>query len=198
MDSTQDIITAFELYIGDETELSSVEELALLQKVYNEVLASEEWEFLKKEATGTISGTYITQPTDFDRLTTDQNIYLGTAQRQFPVIPFSDRRKYINQNPFCYYDAKNQKFVFFLSQNDTYSFDYIYVPPALDTSTSNPVFPVRFYDMLYHKMCCDSDIINLSDKARSYAKENELRYLQILADMKSWNKKLSAFSTYGV
>lgn len=198
MDSTQDIITAFELYIGDETELSSVEELALLQKKYNEVLASAEWEFLKKVATGSVSGTDITQPTDFDRMTTDQTIYIGSASQVFKVIPFTDRRKYVNQRGYFYYDAKNQKFVSTQSVTDTYSFDYIYVPTALDTTSSNPVFPIRFYDMLYHAMCIDSDIINLSDKARSYAKENQIKYENILNDMRNWNIKISGFQTYGI
>lgn len=198
MDTSQAIITAFELYIGDETELSTVEELALLQKKYNEVLASEEWEFLKKVGTGSINGTTITQPTDFDRLTTDQTIYVGTGLKNFKVVPFSERRKYQNQTGFFYYDALNEQFVSTQSLNDTYEFDYIYVPPQLDIVSSNPLFPIRFYDMLYHAMCVDSDIINLSDKARSYAKENQMKYESILADMKSWNKKISGFQTYGV
>ena len=197
MISTQDIITAFELYFGDETSLSSAEELALVQKKYNEVLMSEEWEFLKTTASGTVSGTNITQPTDFDRLTTDQQIYIGSGSQNFQVIPYTNRRKYANQRGYFYYDAKNGKFVSTQSLSDTYSFDYIYVPPALDLVSSNPVFPTRFYDMLYHAMCIDSDIINLSDKARSYAKENEAKYYQFLSSMKDWNKKLSAFNTYG-
>jgi hypothetical protein len=198
MNSTQDIITAFELYIGDETELSTQEELDLVQKKYNEVLMSEEWEFLKTTATGSISGTDITQPSNFDRLTTDQNIYIGTSSQNFVVVPYTERRKYGNLKGYFYYDAKNSKFVSTQTVNDTYSFDYIYVPPALDLVSSNPVFPVRFYDMLYHAMCIDSDIINLSDKARSYASLNQKKYEDFLNSMKSWNKKLSGFNTYGV
>lgn len=198
MDSSQAIITAFELYIGDETELSTAEELALLQKKYNEVLASEEWEFLKKVATGSVSGTDINQPSDFNNLTTDQTIYIGTGSKDFKVVPFTERRKYANQTGYFYYDALNEKFVSTQSLNDTYSFDYIYVPPQLDLVSSNPIFPIRFYDMLYHAMCVDSDIINLSDKARSYSRENRDKYESILADMKNWNKKISAFNTYGI
>lgn len=198
MQSTQDIITKFELYFGDETSLSSVEELDLLQKKYDDVLHSEEWEFLKKVATGSISGTDITQPADFDRMTTDQTIYLGTGNREFRVVPFTDRRKYVNQNGVFYYDALNEKFVATLSQSDTYSYDYIHTPPTLDLVSSNPVFPTRFYDMLYHAMCIDADIINMSDKARSYASLNQKMYEDMLNDMKSWNKKLSGFQTYGI
>lgn len=198
MNNSQDIITAFELYIGDETELSTVEELALLQKKYNEILMSEEWEFLKKTATGNISGTDITQPVDFDRMTSDQHIYLGSNENIYNVIPFTDRRKYRGLDTTFYYDALNEKFVSTKTLNDSYSYDYIYVPPALDLVSSNPVFPIRFYPMLFQAMCIDSDIINLSDKARSYAGQNQQQYQSYLDSMKSWNKKLSGFNTYGV
>lgn len=198
MQNTQDIITKFELYFGDETSLSEAEELDLLQKKYDDVLHSEEWEFLKTTATGTISGTDILQPANFDRLTSDQTIYLGTNDRNYIVVPFTDRRKYRNQNGVFYYDVLNEKFVAFMPQNDSYSFDYIFVPPALDLVSSNPVFPKRFYDMLYHAMCLDADIINMSDKARSYAALNLKMYTDMLDDMKSWNKKISGFQTYGI
>mgnify|MGYP003463156379 FL=1 len=198
MNSTQDIITAFELYFGDETSLSSAEELALVQKKYNEVLQSAEWAFLKKEATGTMSSTDITQPTDFDRLTTDQQIYIGSGKQNFQVVPYTGRRDFENQRGYFYYDAKNGKFVSTQSVSDTYAFDYIYVPPALDLVSSNPLFPIRFYDMLYHAMCIDADIINMSDKARSYAQLNQAKYESFLNSMKSWNDKLTGFNTYGI
>lgn len=196
--NTQDIITKFELYIGDETELSSSEELDLCQKIYNQILASEEWEFLKKEASGSVSGTDITQPDDFDRLTTDQKIYLGAKFQERAQVPFENRRSYDGQGGFFYYDARQEKFVFTQSENDTYSFDYIFVPPTLNITDSDPLFPVRFYDMIFHGMCVDSDIINMSDKARSYAALNNSKYDSILADAKSWNKKQSGFNTYGI
>jgi hypothetical protein len=198
MTSSQEIITAFALYFGDETSLSSAEELALLQKKYNEVLQSAEWEFLKKPATGSISGTEIKQPSDFDRLTTDQNIYIGTNYQKFNVVPFTDRLRYRNMRGYFYYDARQGKFISTYDVNDTYTFDYIYVPPALDLVSSNPVFPVRFYDMLYHAMCIDADIINMSDKARSYASLNKAKYEDILNQMKSWNMKNSGFQSYGI
>lgn len=194
--TTSDIITKFELFIGDDTELSSTEELDICQKAYNKVLASDEWEFLKKEASGSVSGTDLTDPTDFDKLTSNQTIYIGTGKQEFKQVPFDRRREFDNQNGYFYYDARQGKFVFTKSQSDTYSYDYIMIPPALDISTSNPVFPTRFYDIIYHFMCLDSDIINLSDKARSYAAENQAKALSILADMQSWNKKLSGYNTY--
>jgi hypothetical protein len=196
--NTADIISKFELYIGDETELSSSEKLDLVQKIYNKVLASDEWEFLKTEATGSVAGTTIAQEADFDRLLSEPIIYLGTANREIVQIPFGARRGVTNTSGYFYYDAANTNLVLTKSESETFSYDYIKVPPALDTTSSNPLIPVRFYDMIFHGMCVDSDIINLSDKARSYAAVNQGKYQEILADAQSWNKKISGFSTYGI
>lgn len=197
--NTQAILTEFETIIGDATELSSAEELELLNKIYFEVLRQKDWEFLKKESTGSVNGTDITQPADFSHLLTDPDpvIYLGENNNPFRVIPFSERRIYKNQNNFAYYDARQGKFVFLRSQNDDYSFDYIYVPPALDTTSSNPVFPQRFWNMLPFFMASDNDFINLVEKARSYAGENRQRGEMLLRDMEMWNDKLSNYLTYG-
>lgn len=194
--TTQDIISKFELFIGDSTELSTTEEVDLVQKVCTKIYNSDEWEFLKKEATGTINGTEISQPSDFDRNLSVQRIYIGTNKREFIQVPFDRRREFDNQNGYFYYDARQGKFIFTVAQNDTYSYDYLYIPETVDLVSSNPVMPVRFYDMVYHAMCLDSDIINLSDKARSYAQVNEAKYASILADMQSWNKKISGYNTY--
>lgn len=194
--NTSDIISKFELFIGDDTELSSTEELDLVQKVYNKILQSDEWEFLKKTATGSISGTDITQSSDFDRFTSEQTIFIGSNNKENRQVPYGRRREFNNQNGFFYYDARQEKFVFTKSQLDTYSYDYIMIPSALDLVSSNPVFPERFWDAIYHGMCIDSDIINLSDKARSYAQVNELKYNSILQDMQSWNKKNSSYNMY--
>lgn len=194
--TTNDIITKFGLYFGDDTSLSTQESLDLCQKKYDDILQSEEWEFLKKSASGTTSGTTLAQPTDFDRMTVNQYIYIGTGNSVWQQVPYEQRRNYTNSSGVFYYDAKNEQFVFLIDPNNTYSFDYIYYPPALDLVSSNPVFPTRFYDMIYHAMLIDADIINLSDKARSYASLNQSLYESGLADMKSWNKKLSGYNHY--
>lgn len=196
LQTTSDILQKFQLYFGDETSLSDDEMLDLLQKKYDDVLQSEEWEFLKKTDSGTISGTTILAPTDFDRLTTDQTIYIGSNSKEYKVIPFTKRRDFNNMNGYFYYDVAQSQFVSMVSLSDTYEFDYIYTPPTLDIVSSNPIFPTRFYDMLYQAMCIDADIINMSDKARSYASLNDKMYRDGLNDMKAWNKKLSGFDHY--
>lgn len=198
MVTTQDIINNFYTLVGDGTELSSDEELNLLNKIYYEVLRQKDWEFLKKEATGSISGTEITQPDDFLSILSDTTIYLGSNNNPFKLIPFSERRLYINQSNYAYYDARQEKFIFTREQADTYSFDYKYQPAALTISPNVvPVFPSVFWGMLPFFMASDNDLIQLVEKARSYAPENRSRGEMILNDMKMWNDRLTMMQTYG-
>ena len=204
LSNTSHIIQKFELFVGDETELSSAEELDLLQKIYNQVLESHEWEFLKKEASGTVSTSldYLSAPADFASFIKNYDdkrvVYIGSNYEPYYVIPYNERRMYRNQSGFVYFDARQDRITFTKQPTvaDSYEFDYIYVPSALDTTSSNPVFPVRFWDILYHGMCVDNDIIQMSEKARSYQRENQTRYDQLLSNMKYWNDTISGYDTY--
>lgn len=203
--TSAEIITKFELFAGDETELSSDEELDLLQKIYNEVCNQHEWERLKKTASGTLSTTvpYIAEPADFSNLTEKAVIYVFTSSTSFDtyyVVPFEERRQYLNQKQYAYYDARVARFIFMVqpAQALAYEFDYIFVPAVLTIAGSDPIFPTRFYDLFYHGMLVDNDIIQMSDKARSYQAVNQARYTKILSDMKAWNDKTNAMTDYGV
>lgn len=200
--TTQEILTKFEEYIGDATSLSTEQELALADKIYHNILEMHEWEFLKKEKTGSVNGTTIDQPDDFNRLTVEPYIYIGTNGRNpYKVIPFTERRLYTNQNNFAYYDARQEQFIFTRSVNDTYSFDYIYLPESLNLETDAdavaPVWPARFNYAIVHLMCTDSDIIELSEKARSYAPENTAKAEKVINDMRNWSDSISNYRTYG-
>lgn len=201
-----EIIAKFELYVDDTTELSSSEELALLNKIYFRVSSSRAWEILKKEATGTMtSTTTITLPSDFEYFVenygytdnqTSRNLntkgqVVFVNNNPFFIVNWSDRKQYENNNGVCYLDYRNSviKFPVAQSASATYSFDYKYTPTALTLGTS-PVFPERFHDIFYHAMAVDDMIIQLFDKARSYARENEIMYNSILADMAYWNANL--------
>lgn len=198
--NTQQIIDKFEEYIGDGTVLSSEDEIELADKIYHEILGMHEWEFLKKEATGSISGTTIDQPDDFDRLTVDPIIYLGSNNRPVQVVPFTERRTYKNTNNKAYYDARQQQFVFMKEHNDTYSFDYIYLPESLSVGEEgvSPIWLPKYNYAIVHLMCIDSDIIELSEKARSYAPENTAKAAAIIQDMRNWSDSLSNYRTYGI
>lgn len=196
----QTIINKFHLYVGDQSELSTDDELDLLNKVYDDVMNRRPWSFLKKTASGAISfdGTnyYVTLPADFryfiednqktDNADTTYNnasqkvVYVGVNQVPWQLINFSDRRRYMNQKAgtgssgFCYPDIANNKLIFCAKPDDTsyYEFDYIYNWPSLDLNSS-PLFPADFHDMLYQLMSVDSVIINLFDRSHSYAVENQ-------------------------
>lgn len=206
LSTTSQIIEKFELFAGDETELSSSEELDLCEKIYREILASEEWEFLKKPATGTLSTSvdYVAMPTDFDRFSTNQYnkkvVYIGDNYDPYEIIPYDERRLYRNMKGYAYYDARQNRLYFTAQPTEalSYEFDYLYTPDALTTAGSNPVFPNRFYDVLYHGMLIDNPIIQMSEKARSYQGENAARFAQILNSMKMWNKSINNKDTYGI
>ena len=205
--TSAEIIALFELYVDDTTELSTSEELALLNRVYQAVCDDRAWEFLKKEASGTMATTTtITVPSDFghfleNRSYTDNSEVpdynstptgiLVNGTKWLKVIDWSTRRQYTNQDGYAYYDARQGTITTTYAQpsSATYSFDYKMVPTDLLIGTS-PVFPSRFHPMLAYAMAVDDMIIQLFDKARSYAGENNAKYRNQLAQMAVWNANL--------
>lgn len=205
------ILTSFETYVDDATELSSAEELALCQKIYNKIWMAKPWEFAKKAATGTLSTTvpYVSLPADFaymaeNNQTTDNSVgidnnavakvvYVGSSYTPYQVVNWSDRRKYLNKSGYCYVDIVNSRLVFTVqpASADTYEFDYMSTADTL-TTASTPAFPARFHDMLYHGMAVDDDIILHFPKAQSYAQENQAKFTGYMQDMSYWNANLRA------
>tara|TARA_R110000868_G_scaffold3621_2_gene22738 strand:- start:8 stop:631 length:624 start_codon:yes stop_codon:yes gene_type:complete len=200
-----EIITKFELFMDDTTDLSSTEELDLLNKIYTRVCMDRPWEFLKKAFTGTTSGTltYISLPSDFAYLTQNANytdssysasrpvIFVGSMFSPYQVVSWSDRRQYRDQIGYCYIDIVNSRLYFTFQPEEglAVEFDYSSVPTAL-TLSDTPLIPSRFHDMLYHGMCVEDNIIQQSDKAKSYAQENQQKYKSYFDDMCYWNSNL--------
>jgi hypothetical protein len=205
----QDIIIKFELYLDDTSELSSSEELDLAQKIFNQIHGSDTWEIFKKEATGTTSTavSYVALPDDFGYLIetseyTDNSIsyqgnskprivYVGTGNRPYNVINWSDRRQYADKDGYCYVDFVNSRLYFTKQPTsaESYSFDYMPIPETLELTTTFP-FPERFSDSMFHGMAVDGYIIQQFDKAKSYAKENMELYNNKIEEMKLWNASL--------
>jgi len=205
---TSEILSKFELYVDDGTELSSSEELDLANKIYQAVCSYRPWEFLKKTATGSIVSGEITLPADFAYMannfqstnssvnteteTAPKVIFVGTNLDPYRIVNFSDRRQYRNQS-VCYIDPQDSKIKFIVVPTaTTYEFDYIKIPASLTLSTS-PIFPSRFHDIIVHGMAVDDFAIQLFDKARSYASENQVKYNNILKDM-SYANAMSTFN----
>lgn len=205
-----EIISKFELFVDDMTELSASEELALVNKFFKKIFISRPWEFAKKTKSGSISGIEIDLPTDFaylypnynytdNSIGSEQNsspvvIYVGSNYSPIKVINWSDRRRYYNQSGYAYVDISRNKLVFTVQPNETtYEFDYIYIPADLTANGSLPV-PIGVSDAMghaiYHGMCVDDMIIQLFDKAKSYAEENQARYQSYLNDIAYINSNL--------
>lgn len=194
--TTQEIINHFRLLVGDTTDLSSSEELALAEKWYRRVLKDRPWEFLKTSFTGTISGSTMPLPTDFGGIVPNSNytdntieagsytVAIGSNYSPYRVVNFSDKNQYRNQSQVTWIDFKNNQLVFSTvgANGQSINFDYLYKPPMLTLSTS-PVFDSDFHYIIAHGMASDDFDIQLFDKNKSYAQENLAKYNKYLLDM---------------
>lgn len=208
----QQIIDKFHTYTDDQSELSSQEELDLLNNVYQDVYTERHWEWLKTQASGTAFTDWndatslwtISLPADFIAFAENNNmtdntyepdnnaspkvVYIYTndgVPNSYQIVNFSDRRNYFNKNQYCYIDYKSKKIVFTQKPiTQTWEFDYIAKPPAL-TLTTEPVFDPDFQQILVHGMAMDHEIISLFDRAHSYYKENAMNYKSYL-DKMAW------------
>lgn len=217
---TTDIISKFETYLDDATELSSQEELELCNKIYQEICDDRQWELLKKPASGNLNVSNgvatISLPSDFREFSTNNQatdntigiennaaakvIFISTVTNSYTpyqVVNFSDRRQYLKAQGFAYLDISNNQIVFTAVPNTvdlSYEFDYIKVPLDLTAVTTgpfgDPIFPARYWDAIYHKMACDNQIIQIFDRAHSYMTENQARFDKIMLDMDFWNANL--------
>jgi len=200
-----DIITRFHLQYDDMSELSTQEESDLFDQIYTKVCTDRPWEFTRKVATGTQSTTvpYIALPADFayllqnangEQVDTEANypvIYVGTQYTPYKVVTFADRRRYLNKDGYAYIDIVNSRLYFTLQPTsaNVVEYDYCATPVAI-TNNNSPAFPARFHDIIYYGMTVDANIIAMSDKAKSYAPENQQKYDDYLASMAYWNANL--------
>lgn len=204
-------ITQFELQVNDVTELSTSEEYIILNRIYQRVCNDRPWEFLKTNTTGTMSGSgtdgyYITIPSDFAYFYENYNwtdnsystqinrtpkvIFIGTNKTPYSIVNYSDRQQYLGSTGYAYVDWANSKIYFTGTPvSTTYSMDYIKVPATL-TSASTILIPDRFCPILIYGMATENEIIQLSDKAKSYAAENEANYVNYLNDLALWDARL--------
>lgn len=208
--NTQEIITSFEVYVDDATELSSAEELTLANKIYRKVLNNRPWAFLKKSFSGTTTANvdYVALPSDFKYIISNYNytdnsietyvpsaptvVFVGAKYDPYRVVNWSDRRQYRNQSNICYIDPVTNRLYFTRTptESEAIEFDYVYKPDDLTLAT-RPVWDSDFDDIIMHGMASEDYIIQQFDKAKSYAQENQLKYNNYLLDMQYQDAQFS-------
>ena len=183
------------------TEMSDVEMEQLFDKVYSGVCSLKPWEFTKASHTATVAGTSTALPTDFLSLTQNSQyvdngwygsnpvIFVGTNYVPYTVVNWSERRQYRDRSGFAYIDTPNATLNFTATVNDTIEFDYHRQMPTL-LNTESPAFPEEFQHIIYHGMAIEQMMLEIFEKARSYAPENELKYKDYLNRMSMWNARL--------
>jgi hypothetical protein len=200
-----DIILQFELQVSDMTELAQAEELMVLNRVRRKI-NRRPLEANRKPFAGTSSTSvpYVTLPTDFFRLAPNAEyftkdyyaehpvVFFGISNTPIQVIPYANRNQYLGSAGFAYIDIVNNRLVFLLQPTSAsaVAFDYYALPIDLligDNDWLTNLFP----DALVYGMAVEDNILQLSDKARSYAKENEGKYEDELAEIASWNLSLT-------
>lgn len=203
-----EIVTKFNLYSGDTADLSTDEEYALLNKIYHGVLDEKDWEFLKKEYSGTTSGSvpYIALPSDFKNITVnyddengepEQVVFVGPNFDKYKVIPFSQRRNYRDQDGYCYVDKRQSRLYFTIQLDGSLAveFDYVYTPDDV-TANESPVIDETHQDIIYHGMIMDFYAIDETEKGRSYYAEHAQSYQKFLTRMANINLKNSGLDSY--
>ena len=200
-----EIITKAELYLDDASELSSAEFSDLFDKMYNTINVSRLWEGTKKEGSATTSTSlpYVSLASDFLSLVANANytdssysasrpvVLRGTNFKPYSVVSWSDRRQYRNQDGIAYVDFANSQIVFAKQPSvaEAVEYDYQASMPILALAES-PWFPREFHDAIYHLMVSDDFMIQNSDKAKSYARENQAEAARIIQQMVMWNARL--------
>jgi hypothetical protein len=195
------IIAKAQLYTDDLTELSDSEMGDLFDKVYADVCSLKPWEFTKASHAVTVSGTTTPLPTDFLSLTQNAQhndnawygsnpvVFVGAIYRPYQVVNWSERRQYNNRPGYAYLDIPNGNLVFTYAVGDTVEFDYHRQMPTL-TNNESPAFPEEFHHIIYHGMAIEQFMLEMFEKARSYAPENEMKYKDYLNRMHMWNARL--------
>ena len=164
----EELISLFELQVDDSSELSSAEELDLLNASYLEICDDRPWEFLKTEFSGVTDGsTLVALGSDFSYFVEmndngDKVVYVDN--KEYVLINYSERRQYKDNSAVAYVHGTNLYFIVAPTSGLVVLGDYIKIPEELTTATY-PIFADSFHKMLAYKMAISDFIVqaNLSD-----------------------------------
>lgn len=188
------IIARFRLQVDDSSELSSQEELDLLNQVYTDLCIDRPWYWLRSATpvnqimtTDTNGILCSVLPANFSAIIpmkyNKEVIFVGTARRIYRVIPYAIKEDYRDMDGFCYIDTVNGAIYFTKAPVNTeiVSYDYTIIPLAL-TLTTSPIMPFNHIALAY-AMAFNWNPIEQSNKLTSYRTENMVYYNSKLLDL---------------
>lgn len=189
MDTLEEIISKFELYTDDTTELSTEEEQALALQKTREIVGDSVWQFMRTKFAGTLVNGECDIPTDFGRLmpnySEDETNYIPNkvvvwvGGSPYDVRPMGARN--FNGSNFFYIDYPRRKLVGVGILSGTFECDYQPIPDSvLD-------IPVDYRMVIVWAMLIDDEIIQKVEKARSNLNEHAESYRQVLGRMRKWD-----------
>jgi len=111
-------------------------------------------------------------------------VFVWSTYTPYLVIPASQRMNHRDTSGFCYIDVPNKRLVFTKQPTsaEAIQYDYIKIPTDITASTS-PIFDARFHKILAFGMAVQFNLLEQTDKALSYYKENSIQYEKTLGQM---------------
>jgi hypothetical protein len=194
------ILNSFHIFTDDMSELSTEEEIVVLNKAVQTILNDRQWEFMRKTYTGSVANSEITIPSDFNMFMPNFNdntevnyplqsvVYISNDKTKYmPHIPYGSR----NQKQGAYIDKQNGKIKFteILTNGTQIEFDYNYTPVPISTINDTIPLPQEVHHYLGQIMAIDDDIIQKSEKARSNIDQNNKALAQLMSDLRRINTR---------
>lgn len=195
-----DINKKFEFFTDDQTEMSTDEELSLGNQKARDIYGENEWEFLRKTASGSFTGGYIdltVTALDFDNFMCNYNDDPSSGDfadtkvvfvngNPYPVIPMGARW---NKSGIAYLDRVNKRIYIVGDTSGTYAFDYKCQPDDYLAGTAPVLLPEDYHVIIAYAMAIDDDVIQKTEKGRSNRDENKESYAGLMSRLKSYDAK---------
>lgn len=114
-------------------------------------------------------------------------VFVGTEYQPYRVIPFEQRRNFIDSEGFCYIDIVNQRLYFTLQPTSVkvIEYDYIKVAPAITAGTS-PIFSPNQpsnHAILAYGAAVEFPSLEQAEGQVNYAAHYQRQYDKILTDL---------------
>lgn len=188
-------------FLVDDENLSSTQELSLINQAYDRIASMRPWNFLLSEDTTDtiVSGTVsYALPTDFLYGHEDGVVIYktstGEVMSRMKIVPYKDRMRYKNTGGYVTVDIKNNTLVF-LASSDVASFaGYVihltyYAQPEVLEAADSPVFNRAFHRLLALE-AARFFWYNDQQTAGNFDRKMQAEYSMLMTEMINWDDTL--------